>query len=141
MCIISKEVKFCTCSTLVQEELDHYWVLYRPQKHQPTFLVGEIASTENWNLFRTETIESILLKQLNNPLAFDQVYQFQEGDVFAICLNNLMPTAERMEFSFVFEEGSWIVEQFPVIPKFKYKQKASGKVFDVQLPNSKGLVE
>lgn len=132
MCTISNRLKFCTCNTLDQDELDHYWVLYRPKKHKATFLVGEIASNKNWNLFQLESIESILQKELNNPSAFDQVYQFQEGDLFTICLNNLKSSAERMEFSFIFEDGSWSVEQFQGIPKYKFKKEATGKVEGVQ---------
>ncbi len=128
MCIISKEVKFCTCTKLNKEELDHYWELCRPLKHKPTFLVGEMASTESWDLFNRDGIESILLKQLNNPLAFDKPYEFKEEDLFTICINNLSSSPERMVFSFVFEEGAWVIDPKYFVPPYKSKMLAEGKV-------------
>jgi hypothetical protein len=128
MCSISKEVKFCTCTKLNKEELDHYWELCRPLRHKPTFLVGEMASTESWDLFNRDGIESILLKQLNNPLAFDKHYQFQEGDLFTIYINYLSSSPERMVFYFVFEEGAWVIESHHFFPQYKSKQVAEGKV-------------
>jgi hypothetical protein len=113
---------------LNKEELDHYWELCRPLKHKPTFWVGEMASTESWDLFNKDGIESILLKQLNNPLAFDKPYQFREEDKFTICINNLSSRPERMVFSFVFEEGAWVIDPRYFVPPYKSKKLAEGKV-------------
>jgi hypothetical protein len=42
MCLVSKEIKFCTCEEESTSELPHYWKFYRFNKDKDLRIVGKV---------------------------------------------------------------------------------------------------
>lgn len=110
MCIISDNIKFCTCidDNIAIEELNHYWVLNRFNKNKNLDLLGEVMlpfdkSTPNY-------IENGLKisKALAKTESFDKQIAFKEKDRLQIVLNNTNENSDEvMEYEFEYLSGTW----------------------------------
>jgi hypothetical protein len=54
MCLVSKDIKFCTCEVVDYEELPHYRVLHRYNRHKEIQILGSLVMLEDYLLLNFE---------------------------------------------------------------------------------------
>ena len=119
MCDFEKGFKLCTCDLAeLDEDLKYTWRLQRPYSTRDDGLVG------TWNM-STDDIgnglnEEFVLKNLNQRNCFDFEYSPIERD-------NLTMESKSDYLSFVFTNGSWIIDSFNPF-NIVVKQIHSGKI-------------
>jgi hypothetical protein len=107
MCIVSKDIKFCSCEVDDYEELPHYWVLHRYNKTKDLIVLGEVVMYADFLNPLYESSKAVLNMRLNTKEAFDKELAFKENDRFEIILNN-NEGKQRMTFCFRFKKGTWV---------------------------------
>ena len=109
MCEISDKIKFCTCSTDV-ENLKHYWVLHRKikDKNLRNHVLGLLSCPSDkeldYFLINSATIEN----RLNESDAFDVPMNFINKDVLEVVINNKAENyGDCFSYSFEYKKGIW----------------------------------
>lgn len=127
MCIVSDKIKFCTCINDDFEELPHYWLLFRFNKHKDLQYIGTTLMPLDFMQPNFKFNKATLLKRLNEPDAFDKEIEFKPKDQLKVVINNLLGYEERMEFGFKFKRGKWVAgecDSFELMNN--YEQEAFG---------------
>jgi hypothetical protein len=108
MCIVSKNIKFCTCKSTSVDQLNHYWLLHRRNKDKNEIIIGEVmlpsfATNDEQNL---QTLEI----RLNELDAFDFETAFKNKDILEIVLNN-KDDSNRMVYGFEYRKSKWVKKE------------------------------
>lgn len=120
MCIISYNLKLCTCKTKNIHQLKHYWIIKR-RTEKANWFVGEMILPANIGEDAHQLNQKILLTQLNSGNCFDVVLQHQEGDTlelhFTVKANptryiNLPFHDDYVAYAFKFWKGKWNKEKY-----------------------------
>ncbi len=109
MCEVSDNIKFCTCSSDV-ENLKHYWVLHRKSKNleEMQICVGTYIMPNEKAMGFLEINTKTLVKRLNEPDAFDVVLELKNKDILEVVLNNNSKNYEdRITYAFEYKKGKW----------------------------------
>ena len=120
MCVVSNDIKFCTCEVGDYEELPHYWVLHRYNRSKKIQILGSLVMSEDYLLPNFELNKNTFQKRLNTHDAFDKEIAFKNNDVLEIVLNNKKEN-QRMTFCFKYKEGTWIettYDYFKLVSRF-----------------------
>ncbi len=108
MCIVSDNIKFCTCEVGSYDELPHYWLLYRFNKNKELYIMGSTEMPADFLQPKYNQNIETLNKRLNEPDAFDKEIKFKANDRIEIVLNNLEENeSDRMTFCFSYKMGKW----------------------------------
>ena len=107
MCVVSKDIKFCSCEVDDYEELPHYWVLHRYNRHKEIQILGSLVMSEDYLLPNFELNKNTFHERLNTHDAFDKEITFKNNDRLEIVLNN-KKESKRMTFCFKFKGGTWV---------------------------------
>ena len=128
MCVVTDNIKFCTCISGSYEELPHYWLLYRYDKKKKLLCIGMPSMPLDFLQPNHQVNKQTLLKRLNESDAFDTEIKFKPKDQLEIVLNNLSEIEiERMTFCFKYKNGKWMEEEFDVFELMnKYDELAFG---------------
>jgi hypothetical protein len=98
-------MKFCTCKAASTEKLQHYWCLYRYNKHKNDSVMGLLIPNEHLDL-NFEVNKVVLEKRLNEDDAFDMELAFKPKDVLEIVCHNL-DSSKRMVYGFQYKNKKW----------------------------------
>jgi hypothetical protein len=107
MCLISSDLKLCTCSTKNVERLKHYWILYRYEGQKLIDFIGLClppVSLSDKNFFINEMV---LTKRLNEKDVFDKPMKFMENDCLEIVFNNNAEFGESLIYNFKYVGDKW----------------------------------
>ena len=134
MCEISTKIKFCTCSSNV-ENLKHYWVLHRKIKdknlrnHVLGLLSGPSEKELDYFLINSATIEN----RLNESDAFDVNLELKNKDVLEVVINSKAENYEDcFSYSFEYKKGIWkSFESDCFLLMSEYTEEESGKMRSV----------
>ena len=107
MCLVSKEIKFCTCEEDSASERSNYWVLHRFNKDKDLRIMGKISRPENDFKPNYISNKKTILNRLNKPNAFDKEIPFVEGDKLSVVLNS-SDSKKREDFCYEYNRGTWI---------------------------------
>ena len=107
MCLVSKEIKFCTCEEDSTSDRPNYWVLHRFNKDKNLRIMGKISRPENDLKPNYISNKKTILNRLNKPNAFDIDISFVEGDVLSVVLNS-SDSKKREDFCYEYNRGTWI---------------------------------
>jgi hypothetical protein len=130
MCIISDKIKFCTCTNTKVEKLKHYWILYRFTKEKNEMCVGEPMMPTYMSDLNFEENQSVLVKRLNEPEAFDIPIKFKSKDQLEIVINNNNSSIYgTFTYSFEFKKNIWkTIETDPFDIMNHFDEEKSGKI-------------
>ncbi|MCZ8331357.1 MAG: hypothetical protein O9282_08600 [Flavobacterium sp.] len=108
MCIVSKNIKFCTCKSTSIEQLNHYWLLHRRNKDKNEIIIGEVmlpsfATYDEKNLKTLET-------RLNELDAFDFDTDFKNKDILEVVLHN-KDVSKRSVYGFEHKKSKWVKKE------------------------------
>lgn len=115
MCLISSNLKLCTCKTKNVQQLKNYWVLQRPTD-ETISVIGEMILPVDIGEQADKLNQKTILKQLNNANCFDVEMLHQENDILTLTfsytppeeLNNQLPfNGDYLSYSFQFKKGKW----------------------------------
>ena len=106
MCLVSNDVKFCTCVEGSFYDLPHYWVLHRFNPNKALNIMGKFMMPKDHLLPNFEKNKRTIKKRLHSQDAFDMEITFKEMDELEIVLNN--NEDNRMTFCFIYEKGKWV---------------------------------
>ena len=113
MCIVSDEIKFCTCVEGSFEDLPHYWLLYRFDKEKNLQCLGMPMMPLDFLQPNYQLNSQTLENRLNESDAFDEIIKFKPKDQLEIVINNLAEDEiERMTFCFKYKKGKWVEEEY-----------------------------
>ena len=107
MCLVSKEIKFCTCEEESTSERPNYWVLHRFNKDKDLRIMGNIIRPDKDLEPNYISNKKTILNRLKKPNAFDKDISFVEGDVLSIVLNS-SDSKKREDFCYEYKRGTWI---------------------------------
>ena len=111
MCIVSKNIKFCTCEEGSTSERSNYWVLHRFNKDKDLRIVGNIVmSTKDLDPIYKPNKKTIR-NRLNKQDAFDKEIPFVENDVLEVVLNS-DDYESRKDFCYEYKRGVWIDSEY-----------------------------
>lgn len=131
MCEISDKIKFCTCSSDV-ENLKHYWVLHRKSAKldEMQFCVGTYMMPNEKAKAFLEINSTTLINRLNESDAFDMNLELKNKDILEVVINNKSDNYEdRITYTFEFKKGRWKnIEYDPFFLMNKYEEELSGKM-------------
>ena len=134
MCEISTKIKFCTCSSNV-ENLKHYWVLHRKikDKNLRNHVLGLLSCPSekelDYFLINSSTIEN----RLNESDAFDVPMNFINKDVLEVVINSKSENYEDcFSYSFEYKKGIWkSIEHSPFSLIGDFEEADTGKMRSV----------
>lgn len=127
MCIVSDKIKFCTCATGSFDELPHYWLLYRFNKHKDLECMGVPTMPYDFLQPNFQVNKTTLTNRLNEPDAFDKPIEFKAKDQLEIVINNLLDETKRMVFCFRYKNGKWVEEEYDTFDLMNhYDELATG---------------
>lgn len=132
MCVVSNEIKFCSCEVDDYEELPHYWVLHRYNRSKEIQILGSLVMSEDYLLPNFELNKNTFQERLNTHDAFDKEIAFKNNDRLEIVLNN-KKESQRMTFCFKFKGGTWLeiaYDYFKLASQFD--EKAFGLIKDLK---------
>ena len=136
MCIVSAKIKFCTCGEGAFEEdayedLPHYWLLHRFNKHKDLEIMGMPVMPLDFMQPNYLLNAQTLGERLNESDAFDKIIEFKPKDQLEIVINNLSDDeAERMTFCFIFKKGSWINKEYDTFEVMSHYDELAFGDFD-----------
>jgi hypothetical protein len=120
MCLVSSEVKFCSCEVDDYNELPHYWVLHRFHRDKDIQVLGSIVMREDFLNPHYNLNEKTFTTRLNTSDAFDKEIAFKENDRLEIVLNN-KEGGDLMTFCFRYKKKKWVVipyDTFKLMSRF-----------------------
>ncbi|RAU81877.1 hypothetical protein [Pontibacter arcticus] len=130
MCLVSDNIKFCTCKSSSPDRLNHYWLLHRYNKDKHDFFMGVPMIPSEFTdpnfIINNFTLES----RLNEPDAFDFPASFKPKDQLVIVFNNQAKEYDkRLTYCFRFKKGRWVSESYDVFELMNhYDEFAFGKM-------------
>lgn len=130
MCVISENIKFCTCASGSVKSLDSYWSVYRFGKRKDKWLIGDFMIPPGLIDSNFDTNKQTILKRLNQPDAFDKVIDFQNNDKLHIVLNDSIETKEDTIYAYSFNKGKWVEDQYDYLEfeNYYYRKVAKGNI-------------
>lgn len=105
MCLVSNDVKFCTCVEGSFYDLPHYWVLHRFNENKKVNIMGKFMMPKDQLFPNFDKNKRIIKKRLHSQDAFDKEMTFKEMDELVIVLNN--NEENQMTFCFKYENNKW----------------------------------
>ncbi len=131
MCLISDQIKFCSCKMESGQLPENYWILYRYVKvDEDKMIVGEAQIPTNFYDENCDLNTQTLLDRLNDPTSFDREFIFRNNDHFHVCIKN-PDFYEDYNYSFRFWDSKWkLNEYYPYINYGNLKIKTVGKLED-----------
>lgn len=112
MCVVSKEIKFCTCEQdSISEDRPNYWVLHRFNKDKDLRIMGKISRPENDLEPNYISNKKTILNRLKKPNAFDKDISFVDGDVLSVVLNS-SDWKKREDFCYEYKRGTWVDSEY-----------------------------
>lgn len=111
MCLVSKEIKFCTCEEESTSERPNYWVLHRFNKDKDLRVVGSVVRSNKDLDTNYKPNKKTIRNRLNKPNAFDKEIPFVENDVLNVVLND-DDYERRKNFCFEYKNGVWIDSEY-----------------------------
>ena len=129
MCIISNEIKFCTCldEGIDIEDLDFYWKLYKLDIKKDVFIVGLMNPPTSFYDSNFELNQETILNRLNNPNAFDFKFDLIKGHRIEVVVK--FEKFEHYTYCYEFSGRKWYsVEEDPFILESKYEIDQKGKL-------------
>lgn len=120
MCLVSDNVKFCSCEIDDYNELPHYWVLHRFHRDKDMQVLGELVMRADFLNPHYNLNEETFTTRLNTPDAFDKEIAFKENDRLEIVLNN-SGKGNLMTFCFRYKKKKWAVipyDTFKLMSRF-----------------------
>jgi hypothetical protein len=116
MCIVSDNLKLCTCKTKDVAQLKHYWIIKR-RNARTSSIVGQIILPAYIGKNADKLNEKTILKQLNEGNIFDVELQHEENDLLELYftvnpdmteyLNTLPCNGDYLAYAFKFKKGRW----------------------------------
>ncbi|WOD43173.1 hypothetical protein [Hwangdonia lutea] len=109
MCVISDNIKFCTCvdDNVDIEDLNHYWVLHRYNKDKNEEAMGEPILPYHLHP-RFDINETLLVNTLNTPEAFDKNLEIKRWDRLEVVLcNNSKDGYDTLYYNFRYTGKIW----------------------------------
>ncbi len=129
MCKISDHIKLCSCvdENTDLEELKHYWVLNRYNKHKKLEFIGEVQIPYDEFLPNYYENRIKISKALTKANCFDKPITFNEKDRLQIVVNN---TNEAMVFEYEYSSEAWqiIEDKDPLYLLNHFDEAASGEL-------------
>lgn len=114
MCVISNEIKLCTCKASSTDQLQHYWVLYRRNKDKNEIIVGEvILPSFEWIGPNYKRNYATIEYRVNETDAFDVSIVFKAKDVLELVFNN-NDDSKRVNYGFKYFKNQWIKSEIDV---------------------------
>ena len=107
MCIVSNDIKFCTCEEDSTSERPNYWVLHRFNKDKDLRIVGNIVMSSKDLDPNYKPNKKTIRNRLNKQDAFDKEIPFVENDVLKVVLNS-NDFKKREDFCYEYNKGTWI---------------------------------
>ena len=107
MCVVSKNIKFCTCEEDSTSERTNYWVLHRFNKDKDLRIVGNIVMSTKDLDPNYKPNKKTIRNRLNKQDAFDKEIPFVENDVLEVVLNS-DDYENRKDFCYEYKRGIWI---------------------------------
>ena len=107
MCVVSKEIKFCTCEEDSTSDLPNYWVLHRFNRDKDLRIVGNIVMSSKDLDPNYKPNKKTIRNRLNKQDAFDKEIPFVENDVLSVVLNS-SNWKKREDFCYEYKRGTWI---------------------------------
>ncbi len=136
MCLVSKDIKFCTCEEKSTAERPNYWVLHRFNKDKDLRIVGSILMSTAHLDPNYKPNKKAIRNRLNKQDAFDKEIPFVENDVLKIVLNN-DDYENRKYFCYEYKSGIWIdAEHDSLSLKSRFDVYGFGKVLNQTDPSS-----
>ena len=134
MCEISDKIKFCTCSSDV-ENLKHYWVLHRKSANSDDMqiCVGMYMMPNEKAQEFLKINSTTLVNRLNDSDAFDVDLELKNKDILEVVINNRSENYEdRVTYAFEYNKGKWKSTDYdPFFLMNKYEEEFSGKMKNV----------
>ena len=134
MCEISDKIKFCTCSSDV-ENLKHYWVLHRKSAKldEMQFCVGTYMLPNEKAMAFLEINTTTLENRLNEEDAFDVDLELKNKDILEVVINNSSKNYEdRITYAFEYKKGKWKSIEYDFFElKNEFEETDSGKMKNV----------
>ncbi len=106
MCLVSKEIKFCTCEEEFTSELPHFWKFYRFNKDKDIRIMGSVMKPKDHVDPSFTLNRNTIRKRLNSENAFDKDLGFLENDVLVIVLDN--NTEKVTTYRYEYKRGFWV---------------------------------
>jgi hypothetical protein len=134
MCEVSDKIKFCTCSSDV-ENLKHYWVLHRKSAYSDVIeiCVGTYMMPNEKAMEFLEINTTTLIKRLNEADAFDIVLELKNKDILEVVINNKTEKYEdRITYAFEYKKGKWKSIEYDFFELMnEFEETNSGKMKNV----------
>ena len=129
MCLVSKEIKFCTCKEdSTSEDRPNYWVLHRFNKDKDLRIMGSIVRTNKDLDPNYKPNKKTIRNRLNKQDAFDKEIPFMENDVLKVVLNS-NDYEHRKDFCYEYKNGTWIDSEYSsMCLRSRYDVYGYGKV-------------
>ncbi len=112
MCLVSEDIKFCTCARGSISSMDSYWILIRLGKSKEDWVTGEPMMPFGFLDTDYESNRLILLKRLNESDAFDKVLDIQINDKLHIVFNNLSKLEQPIVYAYQFIKSKWVEDEY-----------------------------
>ncbi len=112
MCLVSEDIKFCTCAKGSIRSMDCYWILYRIGNPKENWIIGEPMMPFGFLDTDYESNRLILLKRLNESDAFDKVLDIQINDKLHIVFNNLSKLEQPIVYAYQFIKSKWVEDEY-----------------------------
>lgn len=130
MCVISDNIKFCTCSGGSVKSLDSYWAVYRFGKRKDKWLIGDFMLPPGLLDSNFDSNKQTILKRLNQPDAFDKVIDFRNNDKLHIVFNDSTEIKEDTIYAYRFNKGKWVEDQYDYLEfeTYYYRKVAKGNI-------------
>ena len=136
MCVVSKNIKFCTCEEDSTSERTNYWVLHRFNKDKDLRIVGNIVMSTKDLDPNYKPNKKTIRNRLNKQDAFDKEIPFVENDVLKVVLNS-DDYENRKDFCFEYKSGIWIDAEYDSLSlKSRFNVYGFGKVLNQTDPSA-----
>lgn len=112
MCLVSYNIKFCSCAKGLNRLMDSYWILIRLGKPKEDWVIGESMLPFGRLESDYESNRLILLKRLNEPDAFDKAFDLQINDKLHIVFNNLSKVEQPIVYAYQYINGKWVQDEY-----------------------------
>ncbi len=129
MCLVSNDIKFCTCAKGSINSMDNYWILIRLGKPREDWVIGEPMLPFGLLESDYESNRLTLLKRLNEPDAFDKALDLQINDKLHIVYNNLSKLEQPIIYAYQYSNGKWVEDEYDWFELKNHHHKKVAKGF------------
>ena len=112
MCVISDNIKLCSCARGSINSMDNYWIIYRLGKPKEILALGMPSMPQGWLDNNYELNRQIILTRLNESDVFDMALELKNNDKLHIVFNNLFNAKQEIIYAFKFRNSNWVEDEY-----------------------------